>query len=311
MKFLPVMQGEEKRRAAVRRPGPEGASGNEGGISDSAAVKKQYSTADKLNTRMSIHNKYSANKQGFGNWIVSHYQIRDGMSVLELGCGTGDMWVNQDDIIRRCGRLVLSDFSEGMLKQAKETLRNQSGIEYRVIDIQDIPFADRAFDAVIANMMLYHVPDLQKGLREVKRVLKADGTFYCATYGENGMMTYIRSLFADYPVQNHANNNFTLQNGEEKLRSVFSGVRRLMYEDSLEVTDAEDMADYIFSLTGMSGLRKLSRDEVLEVLKRNMRNGVLHIPKEYGMFIARELPGPDPLYSTVIKRTVSPDSTAT
>ena len=70
-----------------------------------------------------------------------------------------------------------------MLHNAKETLQGQTGIEYRVIDIQDIPFADHEFDAVIANMMLYHVPDLQKGLREVKRVLKPDGTFYCATYG--------------------------------------------------------------------------------------------------------------------------------
>ena len=261
-------------------------SGDTGGINNSAAVKKQYQTADKLNTRISIHSKYSTNKQGFGNWITSHYRILDGMSVLELGCGTGSMWVNHGAIIRRCGRFVLSDFSEGMLDQAKETLRDQSGIEYRTIDIQDIPFADHAFDVVIANMMLYHVPDLQKGLREVKRVMKEGGTFYCATYGENGMMEYIYSLFPDLPVRNRVNANFTLQNGEEKLRPVFSDVRRLMYEDSLAVTNVEDMVDYIFSLTGMTDLRKLSVSEVRSVLEKNMRNGILHVPKEYGMFIA-------------------------
>ena len=47
-------------------------------------LKDQYSSAGKLNTRISIHEKYSTNKQGLGNWIVSHYQIDDGMSVLEL-----------------------------------------------------------------------------------------------------------------------------------------------------------------------------------------------------------------------------------
>ena len=263
-------------------------SGNKTGINDSATVEKQYKTAEKLNTRISIHSKYSTNKQGFGNWIVSHYQIRKGMSVLELGCGTGDMWVNQDELISRCGRLVLSDFSEGMLNQAKENLRHRSGIEYCTVDIQDIPFADQTFDVIIANMMLYHVPDLQKGLREVKRVLKKDGTFYCATYGENGMMEYIGSLFTDCRIQHHVSRSFTLQNGEAKLKTVFSNVRRLLYEDSLEVTDVEDMVDYIFSLTGMSDLQKLPRSKVKSVLERNMRFGVLHVPKEYGMLISSD-----------------------
>lgn len=263
-------------------------SGNLNRLNGSTAVKKQYSTADKLNTRISIHSKYSTNKQGFGNWIVSHYRIREGMSVLELGCGTGDMWAGQDEIISRCGRLVLSDFSEGMLNKAKETLHNKSGIEYCRIDIQDIPFADRTFDVVIANMMLYHVPDLQKGLREVKRVLKEDGTFYCATYGEHGMMEYIYSLFKDCHTKHHVNDNFTLQNGEEKLRAVFSDVQRCLYEDSLEVTDVDDMVDYIYSLTGMTDLQKLPRNEIRLILEKNMRDGILHVPKEYGMFIARK-----------------------
>jgi len=284
---LTTEKGNLPMRAAAAAIGMKEATekGNEAGVNDGATVEKQYKTADKLNTRISIHSKYSTNKQGFGNWITAHYQIRDGMSVLELGCGTGDMWVNQGEIIRRCSRFVLSDFSEGMLNKAKEKLRNQTGIEYRIIDIQDIPFEDQAFDAVIANMMLYHVPDLQKGLREVRRVLKTDGTFYCATYGEHGMMEYIYSLFAAYHIQGHVNDNFTLQNGEEKLKTFFPDVRRLLYQDSLEVTDAEDMADYIFSLTGMTDLQKLPREEVLAVLEKNMPDGVLHVPKEYGMFI--------------------------
>ena len=61
-------------------------------INDSETVKDQYSTSESLSTRISIHDKYSTNKTGFGNWIFSNYDIRDGMKVLELGCGTGSMW---------------------------------------------------------------------------------------------------------------------------------------------------------------------------------------------------------------------------
>ena len=255
-------------------------------MDDSATVKNQYSTADKLNTRISIHSKYSTNKQGFGNWITSHYEIRPGMYVLELGCGTGDMWSGKGGLISRCGRLVLSDFSPGMLDKAKETLRGYGGIEYRVIDIQDIPFPDGTFDLVIANMMLYHVPDLSRGLREVQRVLKDRGTFCCATFGENGMMEYICGLFGEYHIRNQVNNSFTLQNGEAKLRTVFPEVRRFLYEDALEVTCVDDLVDYIRSLGGMTDLQKLPEDVLRSVLERNMRNGVLRIPKDYGMFVA-------------------------
>jgi len=256
-------------------------------LSDQAVTANQYGTADKLNTRISIHDKYSVNRQGFGNWISEHYRFPDHASVLELGCGTGSMWKGKRKLIRRCSRLILSDFSAGMLEQAKETLRDESGIAYRVIDIQDIPYPDHSFDAVIANMMLYHVPDLPQGLREVRRVLKENGVFYCATFGENGMMQYIGSLFSGYGIESHVSSAFTLQNGKDILCPYFADVETDLYEDALAVTDVEDLADYIYSLAGMSDLRKLPRETVRSVLAGHMADGVLRVPKEYGMFIAR------------------------
>ena len=249
-------------------------------------VQTQYRSADKLNTRISLHDKYSVNKQGFGNWIASHYEIRPGMSLLELGCGTGDMWRGREDLIRRCGRFVLSDCSAGMLASARETLSGCPEIEFRIIDIQEIPFPGRSFDIVIANMMLYHVPDLANGLGEVRRVLKDGGRFYCATYGENGMMAYIGRLFAEQHVEARINTSFTLQNGESRLKPFFSGVERFLYEDALAVTDLDDLIDYIRSLASLSELQKLPGKTLRAVLEAHMRDGVLHIPKEYGLFVS-------------------------
>ena len=42
-------------------------------LNNTEIVKEQYKTANNLNTRISIHSKYSMNKMGFGNWIVSNY----------------------------------------------------------------------------------------------------------------------------------------------------------------------------------------------------------------------------------------------
>ena len=257
-------------------------------LTDKEVMAHQYGTSERLNTRISIHAKYSTNKQGFGNWITEHYQFPDHASVLELGCGTGDMWKKKSPLISRCGRLILSDFSAGMLDKAKENLQDESGIEYEVIDIQDIPYPDCSFDAVIANMMLYHVPDLDKGLSEVRRVLKEGSVFYCATYGENGMMEYIGSLFSGYGIRTLVSSAFTLQSGAEKLNPYFTEIRKDLYEDSLAVTDVDDLVGYIFSLSGMADLRNLPRDTVRSVLSQHMVDGILRIPKEYGMFIARK-----------------------
>ena len=48
-------------------------------------IEVQYKTAMNLNVRSSVHTKYSTNKQPFGDWIYSHYDITDGARILELG----------------------------------------------------------------------------------------------------------------------------------------------------------------------------------------------------------------------------------
>lgn len=256
------------------------------GINDKKTVEKQYASSKNLKTRISIHEKYSTNKQGFGNWIFSHYEIADGARVLELGCGTGDMWKGHEDLITKCSQLVLTDFSDAMVETAKKNVGEKLNVVYQSADIQNIPFPADSFDAVIANMMLYHVPDFDKGLSEVRRVLKEDGKFYCATFGEHGIMEYLSSLLSEYGVQDNVNKNFTLQNGDEKLVSVFSEVIKKEYKDSLAVTDLDDMVDYIYSLSSMTSLCNVPKEKIKAILKNHTVNGVLSVPKEYGMFIA-------------------------
>ncbi|MCR4734434.1 MAG: class I SAM-dependent methyltransferase, partial [Treponema sp.] len=196
-------------------------------INNKKLVEKQYASSGNLQTRISIHEKYSTNKMGFGNWIFSHYEIADGARVLELGCGTASMWKGQESLIQKCGQLVLSDFSQAMVEAAKETLGWQKdNLEFKIIDIQNIPYEDNSFDLVIANMMLYHVPNLPRALAEVGRVLKPQGKLYTATYGEHGIMEYLAGLLGQFGVEDKASRNFTLQNGEEILKTTFASVEK-------------------------------------------------------------------------------------
>ncbi len=257
-------------------------------INHADRVARQYHSAGNLNTRISIHEKYSINPMGFGNWIFSNYEIGAGARILELGCGTGSMWKGHMDILNVCGELVMTDFSEGMLEAAKENLGTHSNLSFVRVDIQEIPYAEESFDVVIANMMLYHVPDLKKGLAEVRRVLKPGGKFYCATYGENGIVAYIEKALSRFAVTGRVSKAFTLQNGREKLEEFFEKAGRLDYEDGLAVTNTEDLADYVYSLSGITNLDTIRREILIETLESRKENGVLMVPKEYGMFVCEK-----------------------
>lgn len=256
-----------------------------GAMNHKETVQSQYQDASNLNTRISIHDKYSENKQGFGNWVVSNYEIEHGMRVLELGCGSGSVWVGHGDVIAKCSELVLTDFSEGMLETARGNVGKISNVTYKQVDIQEIPFEEDSFDVVIANMMLYHVPDLSKGLSEVARVLKPGGKFYCATSGEHGIVERVADMLRPYGMEYRYELSFSLQNGRAQLATHFSKVEMLEYIDALAVTDAQDLVDYVFSGITMAKTCNLSREEVKAIFEKNMVDGVLRLPKEVGTFV--------------------------
>ena len=258
-----------------------------GSSNDAEAVRTQYSTSNGLNTRIAFHDMYSTNKYGYGNWILSNYEISEGAKVLEVGCGTANMWVGHDDLIAKCALLTLTDMSEGMLSTARENIGERKNVAYALADIQDIPFEDDSFDAVIANSMLYYVPNIECGIHEVRRVLRNEGVFYCATYGENNFTDVLADWFELDGESFRPNHNFTMQNGEQKLKEAFTNVEANFYEDSLHITNIEDLTDYLRSLVSLKAIIDLPSDRIHEILMRHSCNGTIELPKEYGMFVCR------------------------
>ena len=254
-------------------------------MSTQRASREQYATSDRLQTRISLHDKYSVNRQGFAGWIFEQYDLAPGARVLELGCGTGDLWKGRTAGLPAGVELVLSDLSPGMLETARRNLGGDDRVRFEEIDIQEIPHADASFDLVIANMMLYHVPDIDRGIGEARRVLRPGGVFSCATYGEHGMTQYLTGLLTGVRFRDGLNNAFTLQNGAARLERFFDRVERRLYPDELRVTNVADLVDYLYSLSGFIGLREGDRPRIAAELEAHMDNGALIVPKEYGVFL--------------------------
>ncbi len=250
-------------------------------IADKAVVKDQYATSAKLETRISIHEKYSRNKQPFGDWVAGHYDLHPGDRVLELGCGTGSMWRGVS-LPGGC-RITLTDLSAGMLDAARTNTAHLNA-DYRCCDAMEIPWPDASFDVVIANMMLYHVPDINQALQEIRRVLRPSGRFYAATFGEHGVVESVLEMLS---LPCTANHRFTMQNGGDQLAKHFAQVEAFQRADALDVPCLVDLIGYLRSLAGMTVLDDIPDEHLAEVFTRHMQNGVLSLPKEYGIFVCQ------------------------
>ena len=254
-------------------------------------LKDQYKDAANLNARVNLHVRFSTNTYGWFPWLFDHLELASNCRLLELACGTGAIWLDNMNRIPPTWEITLSDFSPGMLAQARENLKDAPRhFEFELIDINSIPYEDGLFDAVMANHMLYYVPDKSKALSEVDRVLKAGGRFFTSTVGESHMqeLEWLAEQFIGRKtlLPNDETNSFLLENGFEILTPFFDEIRLFRYEDSLLVTEAAPMMDYLFSGRYKTLLEE-SREDLFQFVEQIIKTqGAIGITKDSGLFTA-------------------------
>jgi SAM-dependent methyltransferase len=258
-------------------------------MTDQQYLKKQYQDSSNLDARVRLHQRFSANPHGWHPWVFDHFELPPACRILELGSGPGYLWRANLARIPAGWEIVLSDFSAGMLDETQRQLGERAPFRFEVIDAQSISFEDGHFDAVIANHMLYHVPDKPKALAEIRRVLKPGGHFYASTIGERHL-SEIADLIKKYNGQSTSWQNvaasFTLENGAAQLSPCFADIELDRYIDSLEVTEATPLVDYI--LSGRNDIPAKKRERFKEFVQQELesRGGVIHIHKDSGLFTA-------------------------
>lgn len=225
-------------------------------LNEPAYVMEQYRDRANLDARIALHARFSTATRELPEWIFDHFDWSIAARILELGCGTGMLWKKNASRVRATWRLTLTDFSFGMAETARATGTVANFVQS---DAQAIPFRDAYFDAVIANHMLYHVPDLDRALGEIRRVLKPGSRFYAATNGINHMREYF-DLMSDFleigPLSTFT--HFTLENGAELLGKFFSEIHRYDFSDCLNVTEVEPLVAY--AMSGVVGKRVIGNE---------------------------------------------------
>ena len=86
------------------------------------SMKNQYQNASNISARIQLHNKYSTNTQGWFPWIFDQCHMAEHSTVLEIGCGDGSLWLENKEKIPKQLNVVLSDISEGMLRDTRRAI---------------------------------------------------------------------------------------------------------------------------------------------------------------------------------------------
>ena len=256
------------------------------------SLKNQYQDASNISARINLHSLYSSNPQGWFPWVYQQCHIRPGMKILELGCGDGTLWRDNLSLLPQDVSVTLSDISEGMLRDTRRAIGpTDSRFSFQVFDCHEIPYEKESFDLVVANHVLFYCHDIPKVCREVRRVLKPQGSFVCGTYGKDHMKE-ISLLVQEFDERivlsgDKLYEKFGHENGHQILSPYFTYIHWLPYEDSLLVPDAEPLISYILSCHGNQNQYIPDRyKEFRSYVKKKTCKG-FSITKDAGLFLAR------------------------
>jgi len=253
---------------------------------------EQYGTAANLAARITLHERFSTNSQGWYAWLFERLQHAEPRRLLEVGAGPGRFWCENAPRVPTGWQVVVSDFSAGMIAAAGESLaRAGMRCETNVFDAESIPYPDGRFDTVLACHMLYHVADRGRALREMARVLTSGGRLLAATNGP-GHLAELESALerVGLPASLLGHNvaaPFSLENGAEQVLEAFGRVELHRYHDSLRVTEVEPLLAYVRSLGSTEAIPEAAIDRLREHFTREfVASGAVAIRKDVGVFVA-------------------------
>jgi SAM-dependent methyltransferase len=266
-------------------------------------TKTYASGAAGLDIRIETHQRYTRPQVDFAPWVLDQIPWRGDETVLDIGCGSG-LYV--DPILARLdrgGRLLSADVSLGMLRQIGAR-SPAPPIALLSADASNLPLPAGSCDVVLANHILYHLPDIGRGIAEIHRVLPPGGMLLAATNARDSMRQFLLEMEAaatalgvrlELPVS-PVQLRFNLENGVDLICQTFADAELRLLDSELVFPSADPALAYVASLrdayepalpAGLSWEALL--DQVgLQMAEVVIREGSYHVPKRTGVLIAKK-----------------------
>lgn len=251
---------------------------------DPEIVRKQYQTDDTLRTRQEIHATYTVPKVDYIQWVLGNVHWQGGERVLDVGCGSGIYYAALKDRVPDV-QYIGVDMSFGMLRN------HPVPDEVVVGDAVRLPFAEDSFDVIMANHMIYHLPDIQSAIIEFRRVLKPEGALLVATNSTQSMpelqvlmrraiLLLTRTAGTQVRPPAPASDLFALENGSRMLSHHFYAVVRHDLPSKLIFPDTEPLMRYLESTRSLREPQlpeDVNWDDVMMIMSQQASHLVNHL----------------------------------
>lgn len=247
----------------------------------------QYGDGSKLDVRTALHQRFSTSPIAFPDFEAGLIDWQASFDVLECGTGTGRFWDNRHT--PKSMAITLTDLSSGMVEAAvtRATGNGYKDVESQECDVQDLPYDDNSFDVVLANHMLYHVPDPDRAITELARVLRQGGTLLAATNGYGHMREMndaITEVFGDHNKE-ALYEVFGIDSGEARLRDRFTSITWHAYDNDLIVHDPAAAIAYGLSFPPGESATEAQASDFAAAINRRFVDGQLRIRTRTGAFV--------------------------
>jgi ubiquinone/menaquinone biosynthesis C-methylase UbiE len=257
----------------------------------------ERSVHEEIETRIRLYD-FSTGKQTFFQWQAGMLPSLPGKRVLELGCGSGDVWTSLLPRWSNC-ELTLTDISEEILVVAQETLMPfsnlASSLKFVPLNFNELAAVVGPFDVIVANHNLFYAQDIDALLASIAELLSTNGVLICSTVGQDHLhelATLLRLQRNDLPwgAEQWAT-CFGLENGRALLQQQFSQVDQFEYDNSLHVNSVEPVMAYLLK-TMKNGLADWVAEHYHEiraaVSAAMVAKGYLRLTPHSGFFIAHK-----------------------
>lgn len=203
-------------------------------------------TTNDLMTRINIHDAYGA--RDIDKWMLEVLPLEKGMKILDVGCGAGKQCFSF--LARLDGKAAITggDVSEELLKKAKdENAKLGNRVTFQELDFnKTFPFDEKTFDLVSCSFAIYYAEDIPFTIREMHRVLKADGYLFTT-----GPMPENKQMFYEI-IQEATGKEIPPMPGSSRyaseiyqtVKSQFSEVNMLIFENPLTFPSVEPFLAY-------------------------------------------------------------------
>jgi SAM-dependent methyltransferase len=208
-------------------------------LDDPDLVAAEYADDVRLRRRAAAYTGVGTVVDARGATVAAVAAVRPSR-VLEVGCGWGELALKLGTELD--ADVVAIDLSPHMVKLARA-----EGVVADVADVQDLPYADGAFDVAVAAWMLYHVPDRDRAVSELARVLRPGGRLVATT---NSVLHLheLRELVGSGP----STIEFSRESGGSLLARHFATVEREDIDGVLEFADRAEVEGYVRASISMS-----------------------------------------------------------